>query len=69
MKPLVQRLTFGRGHAGVEQLLNGLEQQLNDFFYQRYLKHRARVLAKKRGLGSVPDNPPVEASIDDKIAA
>lgn len=69
VKPLVQRLTFGRGNAWLEQIVNGFEQRLNDFFYQRHLKHRARVLAKQRRLGLVPDSPPVEATIDDKIAA
>jgi GT2 family glycosyltransferase len=69
VKPLVQRLTFGRGNAGLEQILNVFEQWLNDFFYQRYLRQRSKVLAKKRALGSVSDSHPVEASIDDKIAA
>ncbi len=69
VKPLVQRLTFGRGHAGLEQLLNGFEQWLNDFFYQRHRSHKAKVLVKKRALGAVPDSSPVEANIQDKIAA
>lgn len=68
VKPLVQRLTLGRGHAGLEQLLNGVEQRLNDFFYQRHLKHRSRVLARQPVQNSVPDSLPVEATIDDKIA-
>jgi GT2 family glycosyltransferase len=69
VKPLVQRLTFGRGHAGLEQLLNGLEQWLNDFFYQRHRSHKAKVLATKRASGAVPDSSPVKANIRDKIAA
>lgn len=69
VKPLVQRLTFGRGNASLEQILNTFEQWLNDFFYQRHLRQRSRVLAKQRGLDSVPDSPAGEASINDKIAA
>lgn len=69
VKPLVQRLTFERGNAWLEQIINGLEQQINNFFYQRHLKHRSRVLAKQHRLGLVPDSPPTEATIDDKIAA
>lgn len=69
VKPLVQRLTFGRGNAWLEQLLNAAEQQINNFFYQRHLKHKVKILAKKQAWGSAPDSPPMEASIDDKIAA
>lgn len=69
VKPLVQRLTFGRGNAGLEQMLNGFEQRLNDFFYQRHLRHWSRVLAKQRASNSAAAPPPVEASVDDKIVA
>ena len=69
VKPLVQRLTFGRGNEWLEQLFNGLEQRLNDFFYQRHLRHRSQVLAKKPALATEPSSPTVEAKVDDKIAA
>lgn len=74
VKPLVQRLTWGHGNHHLERLLNGLEQWLNNFFYQRHLKHRARVLAKQGISGPQPDWLAQEASIastsiDDKIAA
>lgn len=68
VQPLVQRLTFGRGSAWLEQVLSGAEQGINDFFYQRHLKHQAKVLAKKQSSEAVPDSPPAEASVDDKIA-
>jgi GT2 family glycosyltransferase len=69
VKPLVQRLTLGRGNAWVEKGFNAIEQWLNDFFYQRHLKHRSKVLAKQKLLSQTSSNLPVEATIDDKIAA
>ncbi|RMF69288.1 MAG: glycosyltransferase family 2 protein [Cyanobacteria bacterium J069] len=69
VKPLEQRLTFGRGNACLEQILNVLEQRLNDFFYQRHLHHKAKVLAKKHDLGLESDSPLAEGSVNDKIAA
>lgn len=68
VKPLVQRLTFGQGNAWLEKGFNALEQWLNDFFYQRHLKHRAKVLTQQKFLNQTHPLP-VEATIDDKIAA
>ncbi|MGF1517971.1 MAG: glycosyltransferase family 2 protein [Nodosilinea sp.] len=69
VQPLVQRLTLGRGNAWLEQVLNAAEQRLNDFFYQRHLKHKAQVLAKQPALATKPGSPTTEAAVDDKIAA
>lgn len=69
VRPLVQRLTLGRGSEWLENTLNALEQRLNDFFYQRHLRHRAKILATQPSLGTNPNSPAAEASIDDKIAA
>jgi GT2 family glycosyltransferase len=69
VKPLVQRLTFGRGNDWLEQIVNAWEQRLNDFFYQRYLKHRSQVLAKKPSLATDSSSPATGAAADDKIAA
>jgi hypothetical protein len=69
VQPLVQRLTFGRGNAWLEKVLNAAEQWLNDFFYQRHLNYQSQVLAKKQSLATEPNSPSVKATVDDKIAA
>jgi GT2 family glycosyltransferase len=69
VQPLVQRLTLGRGNAWLEQVLNAAEQRLNNFFYQRHLKHKAQVLAKQPALATEPSGPTTAAAVDDKIAA
>lgn len=69
VQPLVRRLTFGRGNAWLEKLIGALEQRLNDFFYQRHLKHQSKVSAKKQSLATEPSSSPVEVTVDDKIAA
>ncbi|WP_448601569.1 glycosyltransferase family 2 protein [Thermoleptolyngbya sp.] len=69
VKPLEQRLTFGRGNAWLEKILNVLEQRLNDFFYQRHLCHKAKVLATKPNLEWASDSPLMEDSVNDKVAA
>ncbi|HHP7232372.1 MAG TPA: glycosyltransferase family 2 protein [Xenococcaceae cyanobacterium] len=47
IEPLVQRLTFGKGNERLESILIALEQRLNRYMYQCYLKHRERILKQK----------------------
>ncbi len=69
VKPLVHRLTFGRGNAWLEKGLNILEQWLNDRFYQRHLRCQAR--SSKQQEFFSPESLPalVDPTIDDHIAA
>lgn len=41
IKPLVDRLTFGKGSEPLEQLLISLERRLNRYLYHRYLQRHA----------------------------
>jgi Glycosyl transferase family 2 len=47
IKPLVQRLTFGKGSLWLEKLLITLERLLNHYLYHRYLQHRGQVLRQR----------------------
>jgi GT2 family glycosyltransferase len=44
VKPLVRRLTFGKGNVWLEKLLIALERSLNHYIYHRYTRHKARIL-------------------------
>lgn len=67
VNPWVQRLTLGRGNAGLEKSLNFLEQWLNDFFYHRHLKHKARISSQESSLEAAKAS--LTEKVDEKIAA
>ncbi|MEM7592691.1 MAG: hypothetical protein AAF383_14415, partial [Cyanobacteria bacterium P01_A01_bin.83] len=47
IEPLVQRLTFGQRNDRLESILIAVEQRINRYMYQRYLKQRNRILQQK----------------------
>ncbi|NCJ07579.1 glycosyltransferase [Synechococcales cyanobacterium C] len=69
VQPLVRRLTLGRGNTWLEKCLGGLEQKLNNFFYQRHLKHRAKILSQGQSLALEKPRMPVDQKVDEKIVA
>lgn len=50
IKPLVNRLTFGKGSPRLEKLLIALERSLNHYLYHRYTRHKARILSQRQPL-------------------
>jgi GT2 family glycosyltransferase len=44
IKPLVRRLTFGKGNPWLEQFLIAWERRLNRYIYRRYIQQKARLL-------------------------
>lgn len=47
IKPLVNRLTFGKGNAILEKVLIAIERRINRIFYIVHLRHRNRVLQRQ----------------------
>lgn len=48
VKPLVRRLTFGKGNVWLEKLLIVLERSLNHYMYHRHTQHKARILNQQK---------------------
>jgi GT2 family glycosyltransferase len=44
VKPIVRRLTFGKGNAWLERLLIAVERLINRWFYYHYLQQRQQIL-------------------------
>lgn len=44
IKPIVRRLTWGRGSLWLENLLIAIERPINRYVYHRYVQHRSRIL-------------------------
>jgi GT2 family glycosyltransferase len=47
IKPLVRRLTFGKGSPWLEQFLITWERRLNRYIYRRYIQQKARLLSQQ----------------------
>lgn len=50
IKPLVQRLTFGKGSIWLENLLIALERPINRYVYYRYVQQRSQILKQNATL-------------------
>lgn len=48
IKPLVNRLTFGKGNPWLEKFLIALERPLNHYIYYRYTRYKARILNQQK---------------------
>jgi GT2 family glycosyltransferase len=46
VKPLVRRLSFGKGNPWLEKVLIAIERQINRYAYYRYTRQTARILSQ-----------------------
>lgn len=56
IRPLVRRLTFGKGSPWLENSLIFLERKLNQFLYQRYVQRKTRILDQKKASANQKDD-------------
>jgi GT2 family glycosyltransferase len=68
VKPLVRRLTFGKGNPWLEKLLTTVERQINRFVYYRYTQHVARIHRKSADSFSVLEPQPPSLSQSDSYS-
>jgi GT2 family glycosyltransferase len=68
VKPLVERLTFGKGNAVLEGFLIAVERQISRYFYNRHVQHKARILRQKAKLETQDFQPPSTHSLTNSGA-
>lgn len=62
VKPLVDRLTFGKGNAMLEKFLIVIERQINRIFYVLHQRNQKRILQQKAPF-------PVESTVNEPLQA
>lgn len=48
IKPLVRRITFGKGSPWLEKVFIFLERRLNHYIYHQYIQRNSHILSQKK---------------------